>query len=94
MSARPNFTDVNRRDGAIVLTGQSDPDPDGDILAIHVVLSQGATTAAGTAQTIGANWIVEVTDDGFDTGPATVAGIETRRENATTTTWAQAVEIP
>jgi hypothetical protein len=94
MSSRPNFTDVNRRGGAIVLTGQSDPDPDGDILAIHVVLSQGSATAAGTAQTIGANWNVEVPDDGFDAGPATVAGIETRRENATTTTWAQAVEIP
>jgi hypothetical protein len=94
MSSRPNFTDVDRGGGAIVLTGQSDPDPDGDILAIHVVLSQGSTTAAGTSQSLGANWTVEVPDDGFDTGPATVAGIETRRENATTTTWAQAVEIP
>jgi hypothetical protein len=94
MSARPNFTDVERRGGAIVLTGQSDPEPDGDILAIQVVLSQGAQTTAGTARQIGANWNVEIPAEGFDAGPATVAGIETRRENATTTTWAQAVEIP
>ncbi|HEX5618181.1 MAG TPA: hypothetical protein VFX51_07160 [Solirubrobacteraceae bacterium] len=94
MATRPNFTDVERRNGAIVLTGQSDPDPAGDILGIHVVLSQGAQTAAATARQLGANWNVEVPAEGFNSGPATVAGVETRRENATTTTWAQPVEIP
>jgi hypothetical protein len=94
MAARPNFTDVQRQDGTILVTGQSDPDPAGDILGIQVVLSQGTQTAAAAATQLGANWNVEIPAEGFDAGSATVAGTETRRENATTTTWAQAIEIP
>jgi hypothetical protein len=94
MPAKPNFTRVDRRGGAIVLTGETDPEPEGDLLGIHVVLSQGAQTTAATVSVLGASWNVELSEDGFAAGPANVIGIETRRENATTITWAQAVEIP
>ncbi|HET8757660.1 MAG TPA: hypothetical protein VFM58_16700 [Solirubrobacteraceae bacterium] len=94
MPAKPNFTRVDRRGGAIVVTGQTDPEPEGDILAIHVVLSQGGHSVAGTVGSTGANWDIELPAEGFDAGAAMVAGTETRRENATTITWAQSVQIP
>jgi hypothetical protein len=93
MASRPNFTDVALHGGAVHVTGQSDAEPEGDILGIDVVISQGAHSAAASVRNPGGNWNVDVPGEGFSTGPATVAGTETRRENATTITWAQAFEI-
>jgi hypothetical protein len=79
--------------GRVVVRGQTDPEPEGDVLGIRVVLSQGGQSATGDVRIPGLNWEVELPDDGFSAGAATAFGVETRRENSTTTTWAQGVEI-
>ena len=94
MSARPNFTSVHHTGGTIVLRGTSDPTPDGDIVSIQVVLSQSGQSTPASVDGIGGEWSVAVAAEGFNDGTAVAVGIETRRENATTITWAQAVEIP
>lgn len=93
MPSRPNFTDVDRRGGALVVTGQSDAEPEGDIVGIHVVATQGGASTGGTVHQPGGNWIVELPGEGFDAGAVTVVGVETRRENATSITWTQTLEI-
>ena len=93
MSARPNFTTVQHISGSIVVNGTSDG-PTEDILIIQVVLSQGAHTVPSFVEFAGQDWSVTIPGDGFSVGPAIAVGVEVRRENATTTTWAEAVEIP
>ena len=93
MSARPNFTSARLAGGVIRINGTSDPDPADDIVAIRVVLSQGAQNSTADVRGFGENWNVDMPDAGFAPGPATAFGVESRRENATVTTWAQGVEI-
>jgi hypothetical protein len=90
---RPNFTDVERKGGDVRVTGVSDKDT-GDIVDIQVVLAQGAKVARKAVAKLGSQWDVEFTNAGFAAGPAVAFGVETRRENARTTTWAQALDIP
>ena len=94
MASRPNFTDVGTDGEFITLTGVSDPEPPGDIVHIHVVLSQGAQTADGEGAPLGAEWHAPVRAEGFQAGPATAVGVEVRKTNATTTTWTETVELP
>jgi hypothetical protein len=93
MSARPNFSDARLAGGVVRVNGSSDPDPADDIVAIRVVLSQGAQVTTGDVRGFGENWNVDLPDDGFSAGPATAFGVESRKENATVTTWAQGVQI-
>jgi hypothetical protein len=95
MPAKPNFTDVNHTGDAVVLTGQSDPEPAGDIVDIRVVLTQGGKVESAVVPTVGDRaWLVDVPAAGFAAGPAVAIGIETRREDSVTVTWTQAVQIP
>jgi hypothetical protein len=94
MSMRPAFTEVSRDADSVVLGGRSDPDPP-DFVDIRVVLSQGRQVSSpAIVETPGGSWTVDVPAAGFEAGPATAFGIETRLENATTITWAQTVQIP
>jgi hypothetical protein len=93
MGARPNFIKAAIDGEAVALRGQSDPEPAGDIVHIHVVLSQGATTAGGEGAPLGADWRADVPAKGFQAGPATATGVEVRRTNSTTTTWTETVDI-
>jgi hypothetical protein len=93
MASRPNFIKAGIDDDVITLRGESDPEPPGDIVHIHVVLSQGGKTAGGEADPLGADWLARVPGEGFQAGPATATGVEVRKTNSTTTTWTETVEI-
>jgi hypothetical protein len=93
MSAKPNFTEARLGGGRVVVRGKTDPEPEGDVVGIRVVLTQGGRSATGDVGILGPNWEVELPDDGFAAGGATAFGVETRRENSTTITWTQTVEI-
>jgi hypothetical protein len=92
MSFRPNFTGASRSGDNVVVTGQS-PEPVGDILAIHVVLSQDGTIVRGVVDAIGPGWRVELPAAGFETGSVTAFGVESHADNATTVTWAQTLAL-
>jgi hypothetical protein len=94
MAFKQAFSGLHRGDGTLVLTGQSDPDPPGDILDIRVILAQGERIAPATVDDLSESWNVHVPAEGFVPGPAVAFGIETRRANATTVTWAQPFDIP
>ena len=94
MPSRPNFTDIESDGTDITLHGESDPEPPGDIVHIHVMLTQGEQTTGGEASPLGADWQGRVPGEGFHAGLATAVGVEVRKTNATTTTWTETVEIP
>lgn len=94
MAFKQAFSSLRRGDGTIVLSGQSDPDPPGDILDIRVILAQGERIAPASVENPSESWNVDVPAEGFVSGPAVAFGIETRRVNATTITWAQPFDIP
>ncbi|HWM10523.1 MAG TPA: hypothetical protein VNO82_14320 [Solirubrobacteraceae bacterium] len=94
MPSRPNFIKAEPDGDFITLRGESDPQPPGDLVHIHVVLTQGGQTAGGEAAPLGADWQARVPGEGFQAGPATAVGVEVRKTNATTTTWTETVEIP
>jgi hypothetical protein len=94
MSSRPNFTKLEPDGDFITLRGESDPEPPGDIVHIHVVLTQGAQAANGDGSPLGADWAATVAAEGFRPGPATASGVEVRKTNATTTMWTETVELP
>ena len=94
MSARPNFIKAGVDGEFITLRGESDPQPPGDIIHIHVVLTQREQTAGGEAAPLGADWQARVPAKGFQAGPATASGVEVRKSNSTMTTWTETVEIP
>ena len=90
---KPNFdTRVSRTDEAVILSGRSDV-PD-DILQIRVSLLQGDHIEHALVPKVDDNWNVGLDAGGFVAGPAAAFGVEIRRENATTITWTQMVEIP
>jgi hypothetical protein len=94
MSLRPNFTDVQRDGDAVIVTGETDAGSVDDIVDIRVVLTQGDRIERAVVDTINDIWNVRIPGAGFTAGAAVAFGIETRRENATTLTWSQALEIP
>jgi hypothetical protein len=93
MATRPNFTEAAIDGDVVTLRGESDPDPAGDIVHIHVVLTQGEKIAAGEAAPLGADWVATVPGKGFQAGPATASGVEVRKTNSTMTMWAETVDI-
>jgi hypothetical protein len=93
MATRPNFIRAEIDGDFVVLRGESDPNPPGDIVHIHVVLSQGETTADHDAEPLGADWVANVPGAGFQAGQATASGVEVRKTNSTMTTWTETVDI-
>jgi hypothetical protein len=93
MAARPNFTSARLAGGRVIVAGTTDVEPEGDVVGIRVTLSQGSKAVTGDVHILGENWNVELPGDGFTAGAATAFGVETRRENSTTITWAQTLEI-
>jgi hypothetical protein len=87
MATRPNFSSAEIDGDFVLVRGESDPNPPGDIIHIHVVLSQGETIADRQAGPLGADWVADVPGVGFRAGPATATGVEVRTTNSTTTTW-------
>jgi hypothetical protein len=100
MAIRPNFDRVDRDGTDLLVVGTSDPVDPGDILGIRVTLAQGGKAEASNlhvTESIGkkdASWTATLPAEGFVAGPAVAFGVEIRHGRATTTTWAQPVEIP
>ena len=101
MAIKPNFTEVVLDGGTIEVHGVSDTGvDDADVLDIQVVLAQGDRVAREGVGRIVSAWqanLPKSDPDGeagdFQVGDATAFGVETRRENLTTTTWVQAIKI-
>lgn len=94
MAFKPNFTAVQRTGDTVVVSGASSPEPANDIVGIRVILAQGERIEPAAVEKVDSAWRVEIPAEGFVAGPATAFGVETRREDFTTVTWAQAVDIP
>ena len=94
MAVKPNFTGVHRTGDTLVVSGISDPEPAGDIVEVRVILAQGERLDSAVVAGVGRAWNVEIPSDGFVAGPARAFGVETRREESTTFTWAEQVDIP
>ena len=93
MAVRPNFTGVEHTDNVVRVSGVSG-DPFADVLDIQVVLTQANRVARKTVSRLDSVWDVEFPSEGFAAGPAVAFGWETRKENFTTISWAEPVEIP
>jgi hypothetical protein len=91
---KPNFTSIARDGTDLVVNGASDASSVADIVSIHVTVAQGETVERALVKRVGASWTVPIPADGFEAGAAVAFGVEARRENATTITWSQALEIP
>jgi hypothetical protein len=92
---KPNFHSISRRGDHLVVSGSTPAQLVKDALEVRVILTQGETIAPpAIAPSIGEGWQVEVSGDGFEPGTAVAFGIETHGENATTITWAQALDVP
>ncbi len=100
MAIRPNFTDVVIDGNTVEVHGVSDDKELAEILDIRVVLAQGDRIAGGRAEPGFSSWKANVTvadptgeAQDFEVGDAVAFGVETHRENLTTITWAQTVQI-
>jgi hypothetical protein len=92
---KPNFNSISRSGDHLVVSGNTPAQLVEDALEVRVILTQGETVAPpASAPSIGEGWQVEVAADGFEPGACVAFGIETHGENATTITWAQALDIP
>jgi hypothetical protein len=95
MAPRPSFTTVKRNGDNLILSGTSQA-PE-EVLDIHVVLTQKDSVPAPAAvrvTRIGTFWDAVIPAEKFVPGPAVAFGVEVRGVNATTTTWAEQVNIP
>lgn len=92
MVFKANFTSLMRDGETIRVVGKSEDA--GDVIEIRVVLAQGEKVERGTVDEVSESWVVEIPADGFEAGPAFVFGVETRRTNLTTVTWAESLTIP
>jgi hypothetical protein len=96
MAVRPNFTGAQLIEDEVRVAGASDDDDTDDILDIRVTLVQGDRIESESRVASGSSFPVEDPEGkggDFRPGPAAVFGVETRRTNAWTTTWAQALTI-
>ena|SRR5215211_724934 len=101
MAARPNFTGAQITQDTVQVFGTSDTsDPPGnDLLDIRVVLTQAQgegdppRIATGSVAELSDAWQADLPSEGFAPGIAVAFGVETRRTNATTTTWTESLEI-
>lgn len=93
MAVRPNFTGVEHTGDMVRVSGVSGDDFS-DIVDIQVVLAQGDQVARKAVGRLGSVWDVEFPSEGFVAGSALAFGWETRKENVTTISWAEPVNIP
>src|SRR5687768_5767617 len=93
MAVRPNFTGVEHTDTVVRESGVSGDDFT-DIVDSQVVLTQADRLARKTVAKLGSVCDVEFPSEDFVAGPAVAFGWETRKENFTTISWAEAVETP
>lgn len=102
MPGKPNFTGAQLSGGTLQVFGTSDTsDPPGnDLLDIRVVVTQEAQAegdppriASGSVAELSAAWQADLPSEGFARRTAVAFGVETRRTNATTTTWTESLEI-
>jgi hypothetical protein len=98
MATKPNFTDVKLMGNTVRVEGESPsekPEDVADLVGIQVVLAQDGRTAGGPVDELTEVWHanLDVNPGDFRVGPAVVFGVETRRENFTTVTWSEPVEI-
>jgi hypothetical protein len=106
MAVRPNFTGAQLVGDKVRVAGVSDEEDTEDILDIRVTLVQGdriaseSRVASGGVTRVTSVWNVPfpVTDPeakggDFRPGPAVAFGVETRRTNFTTITWAETLTI-
>jgi len=92
---RPNFVGIRREGPNLVVTGQTPEDLVADAIELRVVLTQGETIAPpASPDSLGLGWQVRVPADGFESGTSVAFGIEIHRENSTTITWAEALDVP
>ena len=92
---RPNFNSISRSGDDLLVSGNTPQELVEDALEVRVILTQGETIAPpAIAPSIGTGWQVQVPAAGFEPGTAVAFGIETHSGNATTITWAQALEVP
>jgi hypothetical protein len=98
MPFKPSFTTAHLAGNTVQVTGVSE-DPS-DILDIRVVLTQERQAAGGSPQVasasvaqLGESWQADIPSDGFERGHAVAFGVETRRTNVTTITWAEPLDI-
>jgi hypothetical protein len=92
MVFKANFTSLMRDSDTIRVLGKSEEAA--DVIEIRVVLAQGEKLERGILDQVDESWVVEIPADGFEAGPAFVFGVETRRTNLTTVTWAESLTIP
>jgi hypothetical protein len=102
MPTRPNFTELELDGDTVFVRGMSapdDPEDFADIVDIRVVLVQGERIQPAAVDELASDWVARIpaadTDAAarFQEGPATVFGVETRRQDATTITWTQNLTI-
>jgi hypothetical protein len=101
MPFRPNFTDAKIDGEDVRVEGVSDEDSTDDILDIRVTLAQGdERIERGSVGKVTSVWNVRVPVKDpsgqaadFGPGPVVAFGVETRRKDSTTTTWAQTLRI-
>ena len=96
MPAKPNFEEVKLFGDVVRVGGKSDEVD--DIVDIRVVLVQQdkmdpASIEGGGVEKVTTLWQAALPSEGFGAGPAVAFGVETRRENFTTTTWVEQVNI-
>lgn len=91
MAFRPNFTAALLDKGGVTVSGASVDTS--DIFDITVRLTQGNRVARRSVVKIDSAWDVRFEDEGFGPGPIVAVGVESRRENLTTTTWTQTLTI-
>ena len=92
---KPNFNSITRSGDDLLVSGNTPEALVKDALEVRVILTQGEKIAPpAVAPSIGAGWQVKVAAAGFEPGTAVAFGVETHGENATTITWAQALDIP
>jgi hypothetical protein len=98
---RPNFTAANLIGGKVRVEGISDDDLS-DVIDIRVLLVQEQHIAGGfvdkeqasaSVDKVTTAWHAELAAADFHTGPAVAFGVELRRENFATFSWAQPMTI-
>ena len=92
MAFRPNFEDTARAIGdTVTLVGNTDGNPPPD--HIQVFLEQGGHVESAGVKRLAPSWRADLPSEGFQPGPATAFGVETRLKPFEAFTWTQTVTI-
>jgi hypothetical protein len=108
MGFKPNFTGATIKGDKVTIKGLSDETETDDIVGIHVTLVQDDRVAGGPLTRFAGGEALRVTSvwnvsipvkdpenqaGDLHLGPVAAFGVETRRTNAATITWAQSLDI-